>query len=112
MPGTASVNGGIAELILSAGPVAKFILLLLAVFSIVCWALIVEKWWEFRKIRRDTTSFVRIFRARVSPLGSSTSSASTGIPKSRNRRSFMKTRARSAGSGIGQRVSAGASARS
>ena len=62
MPGTASANGGIAELILSAGPVAKFVLLLLAVFSIICWALIVEKWWEFRKIRRDTTSFVRIFR--------------------------------------------------
>ena len=62
MPGTASANGGIAELILSAGPVAKFVLLLLAVFSVICWALIVEKWWEFRKIRRDTTSFVRIFR--------------------------------------------------
>ena len=62
MPGTASANGGITELILSAGPVAKFVLILLAVFSIICWALIVEKWWEFRKIRRDTTSFVRIFR--------------------------------------------------
>ena len=62
MPGTASANGGIAELILSAGPVAKFVLIVLAVFSIICWALIVEKWWEFRKIRRDTTSFVRIFR--------------------------------------------------
>ena len=62
MPGTASANGGIAELILSAGPVAKFVLIVLAVFSIICWALIVEKWWEFRKIRRDTMSFVRIFR--------------------------------------------------
>jgi len=62
VPGTASANGGIAELILSAGPVAKFVLILLAVFSIICWALIVEKWWEFRKIRRDTMSFVRIFR--------------------------------------------------
>jgi len=62
VPGTASANGGIAELILSAGPVAKFVLIVLAVFSIICWALIVEKWWEFRKIRRDTMSFVRIFR--------------------------------------------------
>ena len=62
MPGTASANGGIAELILSAGPVAKFVLLLLAAFSVICWALIVEKWWEFRKIRRDTTRFLRIFR--------------------------------------------------
>ena len=62
MPGNAGLNGGIAELILSAGPVAKFVLILLGVFSIICWALIVEKWWEFRKIRRDTASFVRIFR--------------------------------------------------
>src|SRR5262245_1448672 len=62
VPGSGGVNGGIAELILSAGPVAKFVLILLALFSVFCWALIVEKWWEFRKIRRDTTSFVRIFR--------------------------------------------------
>ena len=62
MPGTATANAGISELILSAGPVAKFVLVLLALFSVVCWALIVEKWWEFRKIRRDTTSFIRIFR--------------------------------------------------
>jgi biopolymer transport protein TolQ len=56
------MNGGIADLVLSAGPVAKFVLLLLAVFSVICWALIVEKWWEFRKIRRSTASFVRVFR--------------------------------------------------
>jgi len=62
VPGTATANAGISELILSAGPVAKFVLVLLALFSVVCWALIVEKWWEFRKIRRDTTSFIRIFR--------------------------------------------------
>ncbi|MGH7383629.1 MAG: Tol-Pal system subunit TolQ, partial [Candidatus Rokuibacteriota bacterium] len=50
------------ELVLSAGPVAKFVLLLLAIFSIVCWALIVEKWWEFRKIRRESLRFRQIFR--------------------------------------------------
>ena len=62
MPGSAGVNGGIAELVLSAGPVAKFVLILLAVFSIICWALIVEKWWEFRKIRVESLRFVRVFR--------------------------------------------------
>jgi biopolymer transport protein TolQ len=56
------LNGGIAELVLSAGPVAKFVLAVLAVFSIVCWALIVEKWWEFRKIRRESIGFIRVFR--------------------------------------------------
>ncbi len=56
------MNGGAAELVLSAGPVAKFVLAVLAVFSIVCWALIVEKWWEFRNIRRDSISFRQVFR--------------------------------------------------
>jgi hypothetical protein len=62
VPGTASANGGVAELILSAGPVAKFVLILLAAFSIICWALIVEKWWEFHRIRRDSARFLRVFR--------------------------------------------------
>jgi biopolymer transport protein TolQ len=48
--------------VLSAGPVAKFVLLVLVVFSIICWALIVEKWWEFRKIRRESGRFLRVFR--------------------------------------------------
>src|SRR5262245_43426970 len=62
MPGNASFSGGIAELVLSAGPVAKFVLAVLALFSIICWALIVEKWWEVRKIRREPQRVVRVFR--------------------------------------------------
>ena len=62
MPEHAGPNGGFAELVLSAGPVAKFILFVLVVFYIICWALIVEKWWEFRKIRRETGRFLRVFR--------------------------------------------------
>ena len=62
MPANPSLNGGVADLVLSAGPVAKFVLAVLALFSIICWALIVEKWWEFRKIRRESASFVRVFR--------------------------------------------------
>jgi len=56
------MNGGIAELVISAGPVAKFVLGVLGLFSIVCWALIVEKWWEFRRISRDSERFLRLFR--------------------------------------------------
>ena len=62
MPGTAGANAGISELILSAGPVAKFVLVLLALFSVICWALIVEKWWEFRRVRSESTRFLRVFR--------------------------------------------------
>jgi biopolymer transport protein TolQ len=56
------MNGGIGELVLSAGPVAKFVLGVLGLFSIICWALIVEKWWEFRRISRNTERFMRLFR--------------------------------------------------
>jgi biopolymer transport protein TolQ len=56
------MNGGIAELVISAGPVAKFVLSVLALFSVICWALIVEKWWEFRRISRDSGRFLRLFR--------------------------------------------------
>jgi biopolymer transport protein TolQ len=62
VPGTANLNGGVAELVLSAGPIAKVVLSILALFSIICWALIVEKWWEFRRIRRDSHRFIRVFR--------------------------------------------------
>ncbi len=62
MPGNANLSGGVAELVLSAGPIAKFVLSVLAVFSIICWALMVEKWWEFRRIRRDSSRFLRVFR--------------------------------------------------
>ena len=62
MPGTGSLNSSVMELVLNAGPVAKFVLLLLGLFSVVCWALIVEKWWEFRKIRRESMTFLRDFR--------------------------------------------------
>jgi biopolymer transport protein TolQ len=58
----AGLNGGVAELVLSAGPVAKVVLIILALFSIVSWALIVEKWWEFRRIRRESMRFLEIFR--------------------------------------------------
>ena len=54
--------GGVFDLILNAGPVAKFVLGLLLVFSFVCWAIIFEKWWQFRKTRRETAVFLRVFR--------------------------------------------------
>jgi len=52
----------ILDLVWNAGPVAKAILGVLAFFSIVSWALIVEKWWQFRRVRGQTLGFVRAFR--------------------------------------------------
>jgi biopolymer transport protein TolQ len=55
-------NSGVVDLVLHAGPVAKFVLLLLCLFSIICWALAAEKWWQFRRIRRESLRFLKAFR--------------------------------------------------
>jgi biopolymer transport protein TolQ len=56
------LNSGVLELVWNAGPVAKFVLAVLLAFSVVSWALIVEKWWQFRRVRRQTLAFVKVFR--------------------------------------------------
>src|SRR5262245_12014385 len=55
-------GGDIADLIWSAAPLAKGVLALLALLSVISWALIVEKWWEFRKASRESARFLRVFR--------------------------------------------------
>jgi len=62
VPGNGGLAGGVLDLVLNAGPVAKFVLVLLAFFSIVCWALIVEKWWQFRRVKRESIRFMKQFR--------------------------------------------------
>jgi biopolymer transport protein TolQ len=57
-----TLTAGVLDLIWSAGPVAKLILALLAIFSIVSWALIVEKWWQLRRVRSQTLNFLKVFR--------------------------------------------------
>jgi biopolymer transport protein TolQ len=56
------LSTGVLELVWNAGPVAKFVLAVLALFSVVSWALIVEKWWQLRRVRSQTLGFLRIFR--------------------------------------------------
>jgi biopolymer transport protein TolQ len=55
-------------LIWSAGPIAKAVLAVLAVFSIISWALIVEKWWQFRRVRAQTLGFLKVFREGRRPV--------------------------------------------
>jgi biopolymer transport protein TolQ len=62
VPPSDSLTANVVELVMNAGPIAKFVLAVLLVFSIVSWALIIEKWLHFRKIRRETVAFVKIFR--------------------------------------------------
>jgi biopolymer transport protein TolQ len=62
VPTSDALGSGVLELILHAGPVAKVVLAILLLFSIVSWALIVEKWWQFRRVRRQTLAFLKVFR--------------------------------------------------
>ncbi len=62
MPTSDPLSSGVLELILNAGPIAKVVLAILLLFSIISWALIVEKWWQLRRVRRQTLAFMKIFR--------------------------------------------------
>jgi biopolymer transport protein TolQ len=62
LPTSDVLSSGVLELVLNAGPVAKVVLAILLLFSIISWALIVEKWWQLRRVRRQTLGFVRVFR--------------------------------------------------
>jgi biopolymer transport protein TolQ len=62
VPTSDSLNTGVLEIVWNAAPLAKFVLGVLLLFSIISWALIVEKWWQFRRVRRQTLAFVKIFR--------------------------------------------------
>ncbi|HEX3179205.1 MAG TPA: MotA/TolQ/ExbB proton channel family protein [Methylomirabilota bacterium] len=57
-----NLTAGVLDLIWSAGPVAKLILAILGIFSIISWALIVEKWWQLRRVRSQTLKFLQVFR--------------------------------------------------
>jgi len=67
VPTREALTGGILDLVLTAGPTAKIILAILALFSIVSWALIVEKWWLFRRVRRQTLAFLKAYREGRTP---------------------------------------------
>ena len=45
------------ELILSASPETKIVLVVTALFSLVSWFIIILKWWQFRKLNRQADRF-------------------------------------------------------
>jgi len=62
LPTSDALGSNVLDLVLQAGPVAKAVLALLGVFSIVSWALIVDKWWQLRRVRSQTVAFLRAYR--------------------------------------------------
>ena len=55
--------GNIFEILAQTGLVARFVLALLLIFSLISWALIFQKSGLFGRIRRESDQFLKIFRA-------------------------------------------------
>ncbi|MBI4041801.1 MAG: protein TolQ [Deltaproteobacteria bacterium] len=49
------------HLVMSAGPMVKFVMFLLILASIVCWAIMIAKYYAFRDVRRSTNEFLDRF---------------------------------------------------
>src|SRR3984957_14820940 len=58
----AVVGGEIVDLVGETGPVAKVVLLILLIFSVISWAIILSKWSLVRRARVQSGRFVRAFR--------------------------------------------------
>ena len=55
------MNFTVTDMILSAGPMAKAVLLLLLIFSVVSWAIIAHKAHVFHKLRKEAATFLEVF---------------------------------------------------
>ena len=51
----------VVDLIIQAGPIVKLVLLLLAVTSIISWAIIALKWRELRRAEQDSEAFLEVY---------------------------------------------------
>ncbi len=56
------LGGDVIGLILRSSLVAKIVLLILVVFSIVSWGIILYKLWAFRRAERHSATFLDVFR--------------------------------------------------
>jgi biopolymer transport protein TolQ len=45
------------ELVKTSSPETKFVLVIIGVFSLLCWFIIGLKWWQFRRARRQANRF-------------------------------------------------------
>jgi biopolymer transport protein TolQ len=56
------IGGEAAEMLSNTGPVAKLVLVILLILSIISWAIILTKWSLLRRARLQSGRFVRAFR--------------------------------------------------
>lgn len=58
---TIGLGGDVFDLVLRAGPMGKFVLLVLVGFSVASWAIMIQKWRSLRRVRYETRMFREIF---------------------------------------------------
>jgi biopolymer transport protein TolQ len=64
LPVNSSLN--VIDLIASSGIVAKIVLIILMLFSIISWAIIIDKLRTFRRLRKESQQFLRMLQMRNS----------------------------------------------
>ena len=55
-------QGEVWQLLANTGLVARLVLLLLAGFSVLSWAIIIHKYKTFKAARRESQEFLKVFR--------------------------------------------------
>ena len=55
-------NSTVIALVARSSPVAKFVLLILALFSIISWGIVLYKLWTFNRAARQSSRFIDVFR--------------------------------------------------
>ncbi len=58
----AARSGDVISLIAETTPLNQAVLVILVVFSVASWAIILQKFWSFRRAQRDTSRFLDVFR--------------------------------------------------
>src|SRR4030043_1839750 len=53
---------GLLSIVLRSGPLAKIVLAILLFFSVVSWAIIVDKYLALKRAKRDSRFFLRAFK--------------------------------------------------
>lgn len=107
----AAVPSSPIELVLTASPVTKAVLVVLALLSLGSWAVMLSKWVTFRRVERDAAAFMKAYRA-VSRLDAAASLARRSKPSGHTRvldralQFLTETRTVSDGSGTPPTLSA------
>ena len=60
--GTGEVETDFFQLITQGGAIAQIVLVILLLFSLISWAIILYKFWQFSRVERQSKTFLDVFR--------------------------------------------------